>query len=58
MDILNEDELKVVKHSLEVHLKDCEAFKRGHYGNFTDEEEKKINKKITTIKGILTKLDI
>ena len=40
MDILNEDELKVVKHSLEVHLKDCEAFKRGHYGKFTDDEEK------------------
>ena len=57
MEKLNIDELRVVKHSLEVHLKDCEAFKRGHYGRFTEEEKKKIDKKINTIKEILTKLD-
>lgn len=57
MENLSLEELKVVKHSLKVHLKDCEAFKRGHYGKFTEEEEKKVNNKINTIKEILTKLN-
>lgn len=57
MENLSLEELKVVKHSLKVHLKDCEAFKRGHYGRFTEEEEKKVNNKINTIKEILTKLN-
>lgn len=54
---LNIDELRVVKHSLEVHLKDCEAFKRGHYKRLTEEEKNKIDKKINIIKEVLTKLD-
>ena len=54
---LSADELKIVKHSLKVHLKECEAFKRRNYGRFTEEEEKKINYKINTIKEALTKLD-
>lgn len=57
MENLSLEEFKVVKHSLKVHLKDCEAFKRGHYGRVTEEEEKKVNNKINIIKEILTKLD-
>nr|WP_321027041.1 hypothetical protein [Clostridium neonatale] len=57
MKNLSTEELIVVKHSLEVYLKDCESFKRGHYGRFTEEEEKKISNKIKTIKEILIKLD-
>lgn len=45
MKNLSIDELKVVKHSLEVHLKDCEVFKRGNYGRFTEEEKRKSIKK-------------
>lgn len=57
MKNLNVDELRIIKYSLEVHLNDCEAFKRGHYGRFTEEEENKINRKIAIIKDILIKLD-
>lgn len=57
MENLSVEELRVVKHSLEVHLKDCEAFKRGHYGRFTKEEKNKIDKKINIIKEVLTRLD-
>ena len=57
MENLSVEELRVIKHSLKVHLKDCEAFKRGHYGRFAEEERNKIDKKINIIKKILTKLD-
>ncbi|MEN8079358.1 hypothetical protein ABFP60_20590 [Clostridioides difficile] len=57
MKNFNDYELNLMKHSLKVHLKECEAFKRGNYGRFTEEEEKKINKKVESIKEILTKLD-
>lgn len=56
MDNLSVYELNLIKDSLEVHLKNYEAFKRGNYGKFTKVEEEKIDRKIDDIKEILIKL--
>ena len=54
MENLNEYEIKVLKFSLEVRLKEHEIFK---CGNLTVEEKKKIDREINTIKEILLKLE-